>query len=161
MNVPAVLLTAFVMALGVAGTVLPVLPGLGLILVAGVVYGIVVGFGVVGWTVVVLMAALALGGTGAKYVVAGRRAAGSEPATTTLLFATVGGIVGFFVIPVVGFPIGGALGVLVAQYRRTGDRRRAWTATRSVLVGFGLGALVEVATGLAMVVAWLVWVFWG
>lgn len=161
MNLPAVLLTAFVMALGVAGTVLPVLPGLGLILVAGVVYGIVVGFGAVGWTVVVLMAALALGGTGAKYVVAGRRAAGSEPATTTLLFATVGGIVGFFAIPVVGFPIGGALGVLVAQYRRTGDWRRAWTATRSVLVGFGLGALVEVATGLAMVVAWLVWVFWG
>lgn len=161
MNVPAVLLTALVMALGVAGTVLPVLPGLGLILLAAVGYGIAAGFGVLGWVIIVIMAVLAVAGTGAKYVQAGRRAAHSEPAGTTLMMGTVGGIVGFFAIPVVGFPIGGALGVLVAQYRRSGDWSRAWARTRSVLIGFGIGALIEVATGLLMVLVWLVWVFAG
>lgn len=161
MNVPAVLLTAFIMALGVAGTVLPVLPGLGLILAAGLLYGVFTGFGPVGWVVVAVMGALAVGGTAAKYVQAGRRAAGSEPSGAALLLGTVGGVIGFFVIPVVGFPIGGALGVLVAQYQRSGDWSRAWTTTRSVLVGFGIGTLIEVATGLLMVSVWLVWVLVG
>lgn len=39
------LLTAIVMAVGLAGTVLPVIPGLGLIWLAGVGYGLVTGFG--------------------------------------------------------------------------------------------------------------------
>lgn len=158
MSAFGVILTAFVMALGVAGTVLPVLPGLGLILAAALVHALVVGVGTAGWVVLGAMTVLAIAGTVAKYVQAGRRAAGSEPSGSTLVLGTIGGIVGFFAIPVIGFPIGGAVGVLVAQYRRSGDWSRAWQRTRSVLIGFGIGTLIEVVTGLVMVIVWLSWV---
>ncbi len=70
----------------------------------------------------------------------------------------LGGLVGFFVIPVVGLPIGAVLAVLAAEQRRLGDLHRAWVTTRGVIVGFGVGLLVELSAGLVMVATWVGWV---
>jgi uncharacterized protein YqgC (DUF456 family) len=70
-------------------------------------------------------------------------------------------VVGFFVVPVVGLPLGGALGIYLAERVRTGDGRAAARATRATLVGFGLAALVQLGAGLAMIGIWLVWVLTG
>jgi hypothetical protein len=59
------------------------------------------------------------------------------------------------VVPLVGFVIGGVLGVFLAEWRRTGDPRGAWASTRRVLVAFGIGMAVEVGAGLLMVATWL------
>lgn len=61
-------------------------------------------------------------------------------------------------IPVIGLPIGGALGVLAGEYGRLHDWDAAWRATRSVLGGFGLAVLAEFTAGVAMVGTWAVWV---
>lgn len=52
------LLVAIAMAVGVAGTVVPLVPGLGLVVAAALVYGLVEGFGAVGvaaFVVIVLL----------------------------------------------------------------------------------------------------------
>ncbi|MBW3537659.1 MAG: hypothetical protein KY395_07845, partial [Actinobacteria bacterium] len=54
-------------------------------------------------------------------------------------------VIGFFAIPVLGFVVGGAAGVLLAQYERTSDWGDAWRRTRRVLMSFGIGALIEIA----------------
>jgi uncharacterized protein YqgC (DUF456 family) len=66
-------------------------------------------------------------------------------------------VIGFFVVPVVGFILGGALGLYLGEHVRTRDARAALAATKATLVGFGLGALVQLVAGLAMVATWAAW----
>ncbi|MCA1708963.1 MAG: DUF456 domain-containing protein [Actinobacteria bacterium] len=70
----------------------------------------------------------------------------------------LGGIVGFFVIPVVGLPVGAALGVFLAERSRTPDSAAAWHTTKELIVGFGLGVLAELVAGIGMVLVWVGWV---
>jgi hypothetical protein len=51
------------------------------------------------------------------------------------------GIVGFFVVPVVGLFIGFVLGVWLAEMLRLGDSGTAWRSTRHALVAVGLSIL--------------------
>ena len=57
-----VVLVALAMAVGVAGTVVPLVPGLGLVWLAALAYGLVDGFGVVGSIVFVTISAMAVAG---------------------------------------------------------------------------------------------------
>jgi uncharacterized protein YqgC (DUF456 family) len=150
-----------VMAVGLVGSVLPFVPGLVLVWGAGLVYGFVAGFGTVGGVAFAVMTVLLLAGTLAQVVLPTRRGAARGASRGVLLAGALGGVVGFFVVPVLGLPLGAVAGVLVAEHQRSGDWARAWDLTKSVLVGFGLGALAEFAAGLAMIIAWVVWVVAG
>lgn len=161
MSAAGVTLTALVMALGLLGTVLPGLPGLALIWAAGLVYGLVDGFGAVGWTAFVAMTLLLAAGTAAKFVLPHRSGVAQGVPRATLALAAVLGVVGFFVIPVVGLPVGAVLGLLLGEYRRLGDLGPALRATRGVVVAFGVGVLVEIASGVAMITCWAAWVMLG
>ena len=48
--------------------------------------------------------------------------------------------------------------MLLAERRRTGGWEAARRSTREVIVGFGIGALLELGAGIAMVVTWVAWV---
>jgi hypothetical protein len=56
---------------------------------------------------------------------------------------------------VVGFAVGGVLAVWLAETARLGAPGPAWVSTRAVLVAIGLGIVVQLAAGLAMVGTWL------
>ena len=154
-------LVALVMAVGLVGTVVPVVPGLGLVLAAGVVYGLVEGFGSVGIAAIVVMTALASAGTAAGFVVPRRAAGAAGAAPASLWLGAVLALIGFFVVPVVGLPLGGAVGIFIGEQVRTGDAPAAWRATTATLAGFGLAALAQFGAGLLMVVTWVVWVLAG
>ena len=156
--VSVVVLVGVVMAVGVAGTLVPFVPGLGLVLAAAVGYGLAEGFGGVGLAAMAVIVALALAGTAAGVVLPSRAAghAGARPASLAL--GAVGAVIGFFVVPVVGLPLGGAAGIYLAERLRSGDGAAAWRSTRATLKGFGLAALVQLGAGTAMVLAWVGWV---
>ena len=61
-------LVALAMAVGVAGTVVPLVPGLGLVWLAALAYGLVDGFGVVGSIVFVTISAMAVVGFAAAAI---------------------------------------------------------------------------------------------
>ncbi len=151
------LLVGVVMVLGLIGTIVPVMPGLVVILGAGIVYGVVDGFGATGLAAITAMAILFALGSVASYVLPHRAGVLAGVGKPSLRLGMLGGIVGLFAIPGLGLPIGAALGVLVGERRRLGDWSAAWATTRRVLVGFGLGALAEVLAGLAMIAAWAIW----
>lgn len=153
-----VIIVAVVMALGAAGTIVPLLPGLSLIWVAALAYGISQGFGAAGLAAFATMTVLAVGATVAGYVVPQRRASGSGAGASSVWLGVVGAAVGFFVVPVVGLALGGVLGIYVGEHLRTRDAGRAWRATWATVVGFGVAALVQFATALAMIVVWVAWV---
>jgi uncharacterized protein len=153
-------LVGVVMVLGIVGILLPVLPGLLLIWAAGLWWTIADGGGATRWTVLAVLTALLVVGTVVKYVLPARSAAARGAPVSTLVVGALGGIVGFFVIPVVGLLIGGVVGIYLAEYVRLRDPGRAWTSTRAALVAIGIGLLIELTAGVLMFGVWLlgVWV---
>jgi uncharacterized protein YqgC (DUF456 family) len=149
-------LVGLTMALGVIGVVVPLLPGLLLIAAAGLVWTIADGGGPTRWTVFAVMVALLVVGTVTKYVLPAKSAAARGAPASTLLAGAAGAVVGFFVIPVIGLVVGGVAGIFLAELARLGDARRASSATGAALVAIGVGILVELTAGLAMVLTWVV-----
>ena len=156
-----VVLVALVMAVGVAGTVVPLVPGLGLVVAAAAGYGLAEGFGDVGLLAMVVIVVLALAGTAAGVVLPSRAAGHTGASRASLLAGAVGAVIGFFAVPVVGLPLGGAAGIYLAERLRSGDGATAWRSTRATLKGFGLGALAQLAAALAIVLTWVGWVVAG
>jgi uncharacterized protein YqgC (DUF456 family) len=151
-------LVGLAILIGVLGTILPLLPGLVLIWVAIVIYGIVTGFGVVGWVATIVVTGLMLLGFYLNVRIPQRRASVSGISTAGQLLGLALAIVGFFVIPVVGAPIGFVLGVFGVRYRATRDAAIAWTGTKSVIGSLLRASAAQAAIGLAMAAVWLVWV---
>jgi uncharacterized protein YqgC (DUF456 family) len=153
-----VALVAIAMVVGLVGTVVPVVPGLVLIAGAAAVYGIVEGFGTVGWVAMSLIAALGLLGVAAGIALPRRAASGADAGSASMLLGVVGAVAGAFVIPVVGMPIGGALGIYLGERLRSVSHQQAWRATLATVKGFGLAALAQLGVGVAMVLTWVAWV---
>lgn len=158
MEAIGVFLVALVMVAGLIGTVLPFVPGLPLVWAAALFYGLVAGFGATGWISFAIITILAVVGVVAGIVLPHRHVSERGAPFSTVLAGIAGGVVGFFVIPIIGLPLGAVVGVLLAERVRTADWGEAWTATRNMIVGFGIGALAQVACGLGMIITWVVWV---
>jgi uncharacterized protein YqgC (DUF456 family) len=139
---------------GLVGIVVPVLPGSVLILGAVLVWALHAATPT-GWVVLGAVAALLAVGTVVKYAVPGRRLKADGVPNRTLVAGGLLGIAGFFVIPVVGLPIGFVLGIYLSEAQRVG-RDRAWPSTRSALGALGLSVLIELAAGLLAALTWLV-----
>jgi hypothetical protein len=147
------LLVALAIAVGLVGVVVPILPGSILVFAAILVWAWQVG-GATAWTVFGVAAAVLLVGGVVKYLVPNRRLKDAGiPASTQWVGAALG-VVGFFVIPVVGLFIGFVLGIYLAEHHRLGAKA-AWPSTQHSLKAVGLSILIELA---AAVVATCVWV---
>ena len=155
----ATVLVGIVIAVGIAGVVLPVLPGLWLIWGAALVYGFLVGFNGWAWPAMVAMTALAVAGTATIYYLPAKKTGEiGIPGWGQLVIAATA-IVGFFVIPIVGAVVGlvvGTLGVAVIVER---DLRNAGSTAWSMLVEILKAAAIQLAIALAMAVVWGAWAF--
>jgi uncharacterized protein len=150
----ATVLAAVLVAAGIVGIVLPVLPGLVLV-VAGVGVWAVARGDVVAWTVLGIVVATVLVGTVVKYLVPGRRLRDAGVPGRTIAAGAVLGVVGFFVIPVVGLFIGFVLGVYLAELARLRGHEAAWPSTRRALAAVGWSLVIEMATGLLAAAVWV------
>jgi len=149
------LVVALVIALGLFGAVVQVVPG-GLVVAGAVaVWGVVVG-GTVGWVLVALAIVLALASLVLKYLLAGRYLQRRGVPNRSLVVGAVAGIVGFFVIPVVGLFVGFVGGTYVAELQRLRDEPAARRATIHALKATGISILVELTGALLTAGAWLV-----
>ena len=148
------ILIAVVIAVGIAGIIVPVLPGTLLVLGAILVWALEIGTSG-GWVVFTLCAALLVGGSVVKYLVPGRRLKASGVPNRTLLVGALLAFVGFFVIPVVGMFIGFVLGVYLAERSRVGAAL-AWPSTTSALKAVGVSILIELVAAFLAAVTWVV-----
>ena len=155
MGVLVELAVAVVIVIGLAGVVVPALPGLLLVWGAIAGWALLDGGGAIRWATVVVAGLLGAAGYVLATVVPGRRASDAGAPGWVLFAGAVGMVVGFFVIPVVGAIIGGVLGVLVAELVRTRDLPAAWRVTLETLKGFGLGVAIQLVAGLLMTGVWL------
>jgi uncharacterized protein YqgC (DUF456 family) len=153
-------LVGLVIAVGLVGVLLPVLPGLVLVWAAVGVWALSVRT-LTGWLVLAVASALFVGGTVVKYVVPGRRLRSSGVPWSSMAAGAALGLVGFFVLPVVGLPIGFVLGVYLAELARLKSHDRAARSTRQAAAAAGWSVLIELAAGVAIALVWLVAVLAG
>jgi uncharacterized protein len=153
-EVAVVLAAALLVAVGLVGIAVPVLPGL-LLVVTGIAVWAVARADLVAWTVLGIVVAIAALGTIVKYLLPGRRLRESGVPGRTIAAGVVLGLVGFFVIPVLGLFIGFVLGVFLAEHARLGGRELAWPSTKQALWAVGWSIVIEMATGLLAAAVWV------
>lgn len=147
------MLLAGLVALGLVGIVVPLLPGTALVAVAVVVWAFATG-GTTAWAVTALALAVLLAGGLLKYLVPGRRLTDAGIPRRTLWTGAALGAVGFFVVPVLGLPLGFVLGVLLAERARLGPRQGG-ASTVAALRAVGLSIALELLAGLLATAAWV------
>lgn len=147
---------AIAMAIGLVGVIVPVLPGLILMWGAVGVWALLDGGGAWRWATFGVVTVLAVVGTVAALTLSGRKATDAGAPWWALVFALVGAVIGFVMIPVLGIVVGGIAGLWVAELIRLRDPRTAWDTTWSALQGYGLGTVIQMVAGVAIVLIWAV-----
>jgi uncharacterized protein len=150
-----IVLVALAIAVGLAGIVVPVLPGTLLVFGAIAVWAVLEN-NVTAWVTLGVVTALLGVATLIKYLWPMRRMRAADVSTWSLVTGGVLGIIGFFVIPVLGLVIGFVLGVYLAELANRRDQRQAWTSTVHALKGVALSVGVELCGALVATVAWVV-----
>lgn len=151
--VPAILIIV-----GIVGIVVPVIPGL-LVAVLGVLLWAYETGGSTAWTFFIVCLAIYLAGVVIQFLVPGKRLRQQGVRTSTLLLAVLLGIVGMFVIPIVGFILGFVLGIFLVEQSRSRDRAQAWTRTKHALKAIALSMGIELCAGLLIAATWVIGVF--
>lgn len=157
MDALTAVLVGLVMLGGLIGTLVPIMPGLAVIWLAGVVHALLSGWDGAAWWLLAVLTLLAASGQAASILLPARGATARGATREGLVGGVVGALLGSVLLPVLGLPIGAVLGVLVAERLRTGDMATAWRVTKGVLVGIGIGAVLEFSAGVLMMASWVVW----
>ena len=158
MSTGGIILVALAIAVGLAGIVIPLLPGTLLVFAAIAVWAVIEN-NVTGWVTFGVATALLAVATLIKYTWPVKRMRAADVRTLSLVAGGVLGIIGFFVIPVVGLLIGFVLGVYLAELANRRDQRVAWTSTKHAVKGVALSVGVELAGALLATVAWVTGVY--
>lgn len=149
-----VAIVALAIAVGIAGVVIPVLPGALLVWAAIAVWALVVG-STTGWAALTVATLLIGGGQVVKLLVPGRRLRDAGVPRQSIIAGLVAAGVGFFVIPIVGFFVGFPIGVYLEERRRLPGHSSAWRSTREALRAMGLSIVIELASTVLAAGVWV------
>jgi uncharacterized protein len=149
------LVCALAVIIGTIGVVVPMVPGLMLSWAGVAVWCVFVGDGPVRWVVLAVATMLLLAGVTIKYLLPGRNLKTAGVPNLTLVAGGLLGLVGVFVIPVIGLPIGFVLGVWLAELMRLKQAGLAWGSTKHALKAVGLSMLIELCAAVGIAVVWV------
>ena len=137
---------------GLVGVVVAVVPGLVLQVIAVTIWAFEKGTAV-GWVVLGLVLAIAATATILKYAFPHRRLRQEGVPGWILFVGVVVAAIGFFVIPVIGAPIGFIVTVYVFERVRRGPTQ-AWPSTKTALKAVLTSMGIELAGGFAIVLVY-------
>ncbi len=106
--------------------------------------------GTTAWLIFAASLLVAVIGWVLQYTLPGKRMRDRGVSNSTLVIAVMVGIVGFFVVPVVGAIIGFVLAIFVVEYLRSKDTALAWERTKHALVAVLHSMGIELAAGLTI-----------
>jgi uncharacterized protein YqgC (DUF456 family) len=155
------ILTVFIMLIGLAGILLPLLPGIELIWLAALGYGILHGFTWPGVLAMVVITAFFAAGLSSDIWITGLGLKSAGTSLVSMLLGAAGLVIGsLFFTPLAGILIG--LGILmVLEFRRHRDVKKAVASAGSAVLGCGLSFGFKLFVGFVMMGIWVIWVIWG
>lgn len=140
---------------GVAGVVLPMLPGSLLLFGGALLVAWAGGFALVGWPTLTVVGLLAIAIWAVDWVAAALGAKATGASRWAVVGASLGLVVGMFLGPV-GLIAGPAVGAVALEYWRDPDFEQALRAGAGAFVGFLLGSVVKVALAFVLIGALVV-----
>ncbi|MGV8846173.1 DUF456 domain-containing protein [Tessaracoccus sp.] len=147
-DVVAAVAAAILALVGLVGIVFPVLPGSILVGVGALVWALW-GTSTWGWVAFGVAALLLVMGGASSLLLTGRSLKQRQIPKWPVTAGIILGVVGMFLLPGFGLPIGFALGLLLAEWYRMRSFTQAALTSWQTIKALGLGILVEF--GCAMV----------
>jgi hypothetical protein len=144
------ILAASFVAIGMAGTILPVLPGPSLIFFGLVMGAWAEGFAHVGWMTIGILAILALLASAVDFLAGAFGAKKFGASNRAMIGAAIGAVIGiFFSIP--GILIGPFAGAVIGELTVKQDFNAAGRAGFGAWLGLVMGMAAKVAIGFTMI----------
>lgn len=157
LNLGLQVLVVLGMLVGLVGLIIPFFPGVPIIWLSILGYGLTTGFNWKNGIVFGLITLLMLFSTVVDNILMG---ASARQKGTSWLAIGVGTLVmlvaGIFLSPLVGLLLS-FVSVFLVEFLRRNDWRGALEALRSLVVGYGWTMLARFAIGLVMIALWLFW----
>ncbi|WP_328886290.1 DUF456 domain-containing protein [Streptomyces sp. NBC_00316] len=154
MSVWQLVAVGLVMLLGLVGVLVPGVPGQAIVW-AAVLWWALTDRTPVAWGVLIGATALLLLNQALRPLLRPRRPRESGAPRKTLMLGGIAGIVGFFVVPVVGGIVGYVGAIYGAERLRLGSGGAARASLRAVMRATGYSVLVELFACLLVTGAWL------
>lgn len=152
-------LTLTVMTIGLLGLAVPLIPGLVIIWLAALGYGLLAGFGTLGWVMFALITVLMLAGSVIDNILMGAKAHQSGAPWWVVLIALLAGVAGNFLVPILGGVAAALLALFLIEFARRKDAKQALESMKGMLVGCGWAFVIRFIMGLFMIGFWLIWAF--
>ena len=145
------------MLVSLCGLIVPIFPGLVVIWVLALLYGILSGFGMSGAVLFFIITVLAILGEISDNLLMSKKARQEGARWLSIAFAFVAGIVCSIVFtPLAG--IAAALGALfLAEFVSSKDYRKALAVTKGMAIGWGWSFVARFGVGLMMIALWAIW----
>jgi hypothetical protein len=158
LNASIFAVTQVFMLVGLFGLLIPAFPGILVMWLAGLVYGLVAGFGRAGVLLFAVMTVLMIAGELLDNLFMGAGARKGGAAWSSVIVALAAGVVGTVLAPPIGGLVAAPLSVLLLEYRRQRDWPKAWQALRGLAVGWGLSFVARLGIALLLMILWWLWV---
>ncbi len=146
-----------VMVVGVFGLIVPIFPGITVIWLAALGYGLIAGFRTLGWVMFALITLLMVVGNVIDNVLINAKARTRGASWLSLGAGMLAGIVGSVLLPPLGGIPASFLAVFLVELIHLKDWRTALSFTRSMAIGCGWAFVIRAAIGLVMIGLWLIW----
>ncbi len=133
------------MLLGTAGTVLPVVPGLPLVLLGMIIYGAVHGFAAVGTDLMLLAVVLTLASVVLDYLAVVLGAGRARASRQGMLGALVGGVVGVAALGWIGLLVGPPIGAVLGEVSSSRTLKQGLRVAVATVMGMAATAVLKLA----------------
>lgn len=158
MDVWAEVLVGVAIFVGLIGIVVQVLPGAVLVLGGILVWAIFTG-GVEAWVVFGIAAAAIAVAEVAQWLIAGKHLRKANLPWLTLAVGGIAGIVGFFVVPVIGLFLFFVGAIFLLEWARHKEVPAAWASTKAAVQATLITIGVQLIGSLIATGAWVVGLF--
>jgi uncharacterized protein YqgC (DUF456 family) len=153
------LLVIVLFAIGMVGTVYPILPGVVAVYAAFFVYGWLISFAPFGFWFWLIQSLIVISVVVADYAVSAMGVKKFGGTRASVIGSTIGLIVGPFVIPAFGIILGPFIGAVIGELIIGTKWNMALKAGVGSVVGFFSSVVVKIVLQLLMIVLFFLWVF--
>ena len=158
-NVTLNILVGLTMVVGWLSLFIVIVPGLVIMWVGALGYGIVTGFGTTGWIIFAIMTVLMIVGSLIDNFLMGASARQKGASWWSLGAAWAGAIIGTIVLPPIVGLIFALLALFLVEYFRLKDTKQAFDSSTSLATGCGWSVCVRLVIVFIMLILWVLWAF--
>lgn len=157
MEIAVFILVFLLLLVGLIGTILPVLPGAGLIFLGILIYALTFGIETIGLVTLIVLGIVAVLSLLFDYLASAYGAKRYGSTAWGVAGAIIGGIIGAIVLNVVGLLLGVFFGAAFAELLLAGkSTEQSIRAGLGSVIGFLAGTIFKFLLGLIMIVVFLV-----